>query len=72
MEMIGVPVKELLAISERKAKFFKNSELGYDPVMLKNSRGKTRKVMGKPLKLVIGDEDPDFTNFVVRCLEMDP
>ena len=29
--------------------------------MCKNSRGKLRKPMGKPLALVIGDEDPDFT-----------
>ena len=40
--------------------------------MLKNSRGKLRKLLGKPLSLVIGDEDPDFTDFVVKCLEMDP
>ena len=40
--------------------------------MSKNSRGKVRRVNGKPLRLVMGDEDPDFTDFVVRCLEMDP
>lgn len=40
--------------------------------MTKNSRGKLRRPMGKPLQLVIGEEDPDFTDFVVKCLEMDP
>lgn len=40
--------------------------------MAKNSRGKLRKPMGKPLALVIGEEDPDFTDFVCRCLEVDP
>ena len=32
--------------------------------MVKNSRGKLRKPYGKPLELVIGDEDPDFNDFV--------
>ena len=55
-------------------RFFKQSETGHhlEPIMLKNSRGKIRKLLGKPLSLVIGDEDPDFTDFVVKCLEMDP
>ena len=40
--------------------------------MLKNSRGKLRKPKGKPLDLVIGDEDNDFLDFVRKCLEWDP
>jgi dual specificity tyrosine-phosphorylation-regulated kinase 2/3/4 len=40
--------------------------------MLKNSRGKLRKPFGKPLKLIIGNEDPDFLDFVEKCLEWDP
>jgi len=40
--------------------------------MMKNSRGKLRKPLGKPLQLVIGEEDPDFTSFVSACLEWDP
>lgn len=32
--------------------------------MLKNSRGKLRKPRGKPLKIVVGDEDLDFLDFV--------
>lgn len=32
--------------------------------MLKNSRGKLRKPLGKPLNLIIGDEDPDFLDFL--------
>jgi hypothetical protein len=40
--------------------------------MFKNSRGKLRKVNGKPLQLVMGNEDPDFTDFVQKCLIMDP
>lgn len=40
--------------------------------MLKNSRGKLRKPNGKPLAYVIGDEDPDFTDFVVKCLDWNP
>ena len=40
--------------------------------MLKNSRGKLRKPNGKPLDYVIGDEDPDFNDFVTKCLDWNP
>jgi dual specificity tyrosine-phosphorylation-regulated kinase 2/3/4 len=72
--MVGVPEKNVLQVSSRKDKFFtKNLENGLlEPVMMKNSRGKLRKVLGKPLGLVIGDEDPDFTDFVERCLMWNP
>ena len=43
-----------------------------EPIMLKNSRGKYRKPNGKPLDYVIGDEDPDFNDFIIKCLEWDP
>lgn len=74
MEMVGVPDQTVLAMSSRKEKFFHrgpNGALG-DPIMCKNSRGKLRKPLGKPLGLVIGDEDPDFTDFVKRCLVWNP
>ena len=40
--------------------------------MLKNSRGKLRKSRGKPLKLIMGEEDPDFLDFVEKCLDWNP
>ncbi len=40
--------------------------------MLNNSRGKLRKPGGKPLSLLIGDEDPDFLDFVQKCLDWNP
>lgn len=40
--------------------------------MVKNSRGKLRKPYGKPLELIIGDEDPDFNDFVEKCLDWNP
>jgi len=40
--------------------------------MLKNSRGKLRKPKGKPVKVIIGDEDLDFLDFVEKCLEWNP
>jgi dual specificity tyrosine-phosphorylation-regulated kinase 2/3/4 len=44
----------------------------YTPIMLKNSRGKYRKPLGKPVELMIGDEDPDFVDFVKKCLLWNP
>lgn len=40
--------------------------------MVKNSRGKLRKPRGKTLKLVMGEEDPDFLDFVEKCLDWNP
>ena len=55
-------------------KFFDidNDTLKLQPIMTKNSRGKDRKPNGKPLDYIIGDEDPDFNDFVKKCLEWDP
>ena len=47
MEMIGVPSRDVMAQSERKMRFFKKNESGYlEPLMSKNSRGRTRKPLG--------------------------
>ena len=72
--MVGIPNAEVLSMSSRKEKFFTKDQEGNlkDPIMCKNSRGKYRKPMGKPLGLVIGDEDPDFTDFVEKCLVWNP
>lgn len=40
--------------------------------MKENSRGKLRKPLGKPVEMILGDEDPDFTDFVKKCLSWDP
>ena len=74
MEMRDAPNTEVLNKSERKSKFFKTNETNkkLEPIMLKNSRGKLRKPNGKPLEFVIGDEDPDFTDFCLKCLDWDP
>ena len=63
IEMLGVPDSTVLSMSSRKDKFMTQQADGIstEPIMCKNSRGKLRKPMGKPLALVIGDEDPDFT-----------
>lgn len=73
IEMINVPSKEVYDISQRKSKFFTEDSKGsFEPIMLKNSRGKLRKPAGKPLSLLLGDEDPHFLDFVTKCLEWDP
>lgn len=74
MEMVGIPDQNVLSMSSRKDKFFNKGADGsiLEPIMCKNSRGKLRKPMGKPLGLVIGDEDPDFTDFVEKCLCWNP
>ena len=75
IEMRDVPSNQVLLKSERKMKFFtvrKESILKYEPIMMKNSRGKMRKPNGKPLSHVIGDEDADFNDFIEKCLDWNP
>ncbi len=74
IEMVDKPNQAVYDISQRRAKFFtENAETSeYEPIMLKNSRGKLRKPGGKPLSLLLGDEDLDFLDFVQKCLEWDP
>jgi len=65
IEMINVPSPAVYAISQRRHKFFKEiSPAQYEPIMLKNSRGKLRRPAGKTLKMVMGNEDPEFIDFV--------
>ena len=74
IEMRDIPSKEVLAKSERKMKFFnyRKDHQKFEPIIVKNSRGKLRKPNGKPLELIIGDEDPDFNDFVEKCLDWNP
>ena len=71
-EMIGAPSREVYDVSQRRSKFFTEANNGFEPIMMNNSRGKLRKPKGKPVELVIGDEDPDFTDFVAKCLHWNP
>lgn len=71
--MINIPSQDVYDISQRRAKFFtETTPTQYEPIMLKNSRGKLRKPGGKTLKMVMGNEDPDYLDFVQRCLEWNP
>lgn len=73
MELIGVPQPSIYKVSQRRHKYFKHkSDTDYEPIMLKNSKGKLRKPKGKPLDFIIGDEDNDFLDFVRKCLIWDP
>ena len=50
MEMIGIPPPEVRAVAQRKHKFLVEHGNGdVEAVMLKNSRGKLRKPLGKTL-----------------------
>ena len=74
IEIVNVPPGAVLQVSERKMKFFNidNDSLKLEPIMLKNSRGKLRKPNGKPIDYVLGDEDPDFNDFIKKCLDWNP
>ncbi len=71
--MINIPPKEVYEVSQRRAKFFTEDSSGdYEPIMLKNSRGKLRKPAGKPLALLMGDDEEDYLDFVSKCLDWNP
>jgi hypothetical protein len=62
MEILGIPPRDLLQISQRKAKFFNESNL---PMNHLNKEGKARKPGTKCLEDIIdANEDPSFVNFI--------
>ena len=74
IEICGEPPENLLLLSERKIKLFYSNEIlnKLEPIMLKNSKGELRKPHGKPLNYILGNEDPDFNDFLIKCLDWNP
>jgi dual specificity tyrosine-phosphorylation-regulated kinase 2/3/4 len=61
MEVKGVPPRSVLARSSRRKVFFDDD---YVPVIVPNSRGKTRMPGGKNLLKMMSCSDTDFVDFI--------
>jgi len=61
MEIYGVPNQEIINLSSRGHLFFESNG---DPILVANSRGKTRQPKTKTLKGVLGCNDRDFLDFL--------
>ena len=68
MEVKGVPSPEILEISTRKKMFFD----GNSPKIVQNSRGKKRFPATKTLQEKVKSHDPNFLDFIERCLDWNP
>ena len=66
MEVKGIPPRSLLAISSRRKLFFDEN---YKPIIEPNSRGKVRRPGGKDLEKMLDCEDPNFVDFIHKCIE---
>ena len=61
MEVVGIPSGEVLGQSQRKTKFFNESNM---PLVVQNSHGKVRKPGTKVLDDVLEVEDASFVDFI--------
>jgi serine/threonine protein kinase len=69
MEALGLPPPHLLLESTRKEIFFDETDT---PLLTQNTRGKVRTPGAKNLKGILKTKNPQFLDFVTRCLEWDP
>ena len=69
MEVCGIPPKEVLDLSQRKKKFFTDDN---SPILIANSRGKTRRPGTKVLEDILNTDDLHFIRFVEKCLDWNP
>lgn len=69
MEILGVPPEQLVAPSSNKVLFFDSNG---QPIIVPNSKGDKRYPGTKKLKDVIKCDDPEFLDFLMRCLEYLP
>lgn len=68
MEVLGLPPKEILLPAERRKKFFDDDF----KCIIPQEGSKHREPGSVSLNDVLGSNDPDFVNFISRCLEWDP
>jgi len=66
MEVKGVPPRSVLARATRRRVFYDDD---YQPIIVPNSKGKIRTPNSKNLTTLINSQDPDFVDFIDKCIE---
>jgi len=66
MEIKGVPPRSVLARATRRKVFFDDD---YQPILVPNSKGKVRIPQTKSLTTLMSCSDPDFVDFIDKCVE---
>lgn len=66
MEIKGVPPRSVLARATRRKVFFDDD---YQPILVPNSKGKVRMPTTKNLANLLNCNDPDFVDFIDKCVE---
>ena len=69
MEVCGIPSQEVLAVSQRKKKFFDDNNA---PILVQNSKGQIRRPGTKIIEDILECKDDTFVNFVEKCLDWNP
>jgi dual specificity tyrosine-phosphorylation-regulated kinase 2/3/4 len=71
-EVLGIPPSYLLDRASRPNEFFIRTSAGYKPLRYTDRKGRRRSPGGRPLASACGSSDPQFIDFVSRCLAWDP
>jgi dual specificity tyrosine-phosphorylation-regulated kinase 2/3/4 len=69
MEVLGIPAASLLEKAKRFSIFFDSA---CQPRITHDNKGRARVPASRPLPKVLGRSEPDFEDFVLRCLRWDP
>eukprot|EP00037_Helgoeca_nana_P037521 m.16411 g.16411 ORF g.16411 m.16411 type:complete len:444 (+) comp8990_c0_seq1:160-1491(+) len=70
-ELFGVPPRYLLDRATRANEFFVRTATGYEPLRYTDRKGRRRLPGGRTLASACGSSDPQFVDFVTRCLTWD-
>lgn len=71
-EVLGIPPSYFLDRASRPNEFFIRTSAGYKPLRYTYRKGRRRSPGGRPLASACGSSDPQFIDFVSRCLTWDP
>ncbi|KAG8185102.1 hypothetical protein JTE90_014577 [Oedothorax gibbosus] len=66
MEVLGPPPASVLEIASRRRLFFDSKG---NPRCITNSKGKKRRPGSRPLSVALNSDDPEFVDFIGRCLD---
>jgi len=69
MEIFGLPPPTLIENAQRRRLFFDSKG---QPRCITNSKGKKRQIGGRDLSSAVKSNDPQFLDFIRRCLDWDP
>ncbi len=70
MELLGIPLPEMIDQSRKKDQYF---DTDYSPFLIEHPElGILRIPESRSIEKAVPVNDPDFTQFILRCLDFNP